>query len=99
MLHIHFFCSFFVLMKKKKKKDKTSKGLNPDLIKLGKRMRALRIKNRYTSFETFAYDNELPRVLYGNYEKGVGNITYKNLMKVIQALDISVSEFFSEGFD
>lgn len=72
---------------------------NSDFRKLGKRMKELRIKNGYKSFEIFAYDNNLPRVLYGNYEKGVGNITYKNLLKVIKALKISISEFFSEGFD
>lgn len=70
-----------------------------DFVKLGKRMRELRIKNGYKSFEAFAYDNDLPRVLYGNYEKGVGNITYKNLLKVIKALKVSVKEFFNEGFD
>lgn len=70
-----------------------------DFIKLGKRMRELRIKKGYNSFEAFAYDNDLPRVLYGNYEKGAGNITYKNLLKVIKALDVSFTEFFSTGFD
>lgn len=58
-------------------------------------MRELRIKKGYNSFETFAYDNDLPRVLYGNYEKGVGNITYKNLLKVVRAMNISINEFFN----
>lgn len=70
-----------------------------EFIKLGKRMRELRIKSGYKSFETFAYDNDLPRVLYGNYEKGVGNITYRNLLKVIKALKVSIKDFFSEGFE
>ncbi len=73
--------------------------IDPEFIKLGKRMKELRIKNGYKSFETFAYDNDLPRVLYGNYEKGTGNITYKNLLKVIKALKVSMPDFFSEGFD
>lgn len=73
--------------------------VDSDFIKLGKRMRELRIKSGYKSFEIFAYDHNLPRVLYGNYEKGSGNITYKNLLKVIKAFNISVSDFFSEGFD
>lgn len=97
-----FFCS----MKDQKKEAKTTKTkkeqvvpVDSDFIILGKRMRELRIKNGYKSFETFAYDNDLPRVLYGNYEKGVGNITYKNLLKVIKALKVSVKEFFSNGFE
>lgn len=85
---------------KKEKKSKNKKD-NPaeDFIKLGKRMRELRIKKGYNSFEAFAYDNDLPRVLYGNYEKGAGNITYKNLLKVITALGVSINEFFRTGFD
>lgn len=83
----------------KGKKEKPLKQDNADMVRLGKRMRQLRIEKGYTSFEAFAYDNELPRVLYGNYEKGVGNITYKNLLKVIRALGLSISEFFNQGFD
>ncbi|MCE9538622.1 MAG: helix-turn-helix domain-containing protein [Bacteroidetes bacterium] len=91
-------------MKEKGKETKKVQNEKPDstdsdFVKLGKRMRELRIKKGFKSFETFAYDNELPRVLYGNYEKGVGNITYKNLLKVIRALGISLKEFFSEGVD
>ncbi len=99
MLHISFISLFFVLMKNKKKSDKASKGIDSDLVKLGKRMRQLRIKKGYTSFEMFAYDNELPRVLYGNYEKGTGNITYKNLMKVIRSLGVSTTQIFNDEFD
>lgn len=91
-------------MKVKQKPGKTAKAKkevyeDTDFAKLGKRMKELRVKNGYKSFETFAYDHELPRVLYGNYEKGVGNITYKNLLKVIRALKVSIPEFFEKGFD
>lgn len=90
-------------MKTIRKIEKVSKNKKnsptEDFIKLGKRMRELRIKKGYNSFEAFAYDNDLPRVLYGNYEKGAGNITYKNLLKVIKALDVSFKDFFSTGFD
>mgnify|MGYP003519559984 CR=1 FL=1 len=72
---------------KKKLKQDAEKG--NDFIKLGQRMRELRIKKGYNSFESFAYDN---------YEKGEGNITFKNLLKVIKALDVSIKEFFNEGF-
>jgi transcriptional regulator with XRE-family HTH domain len=72
---------------------------NPDLQKLGDRLKSLRLKKGYTSLEKFAFDNELSRVLYSNYESGKGNITYKNLLKVTKALDISLKDFFSEGFN
>lgn len=75
------------------------KNPNPDLKKLGDRLKTVRIKKGYTSVERFAFDNELSRVLYSNYENGTGNITYKNLLKVTKALDISLKDFFSEGFE
>lgn len=84
---------------KKNTKVEKSDSLNGDFVKLGKRMRELRIKKGFNSFEAFAYENDLPRMLYGNYKQGVGNITYKNLLKVVKALGVSISDFFSEGFD
>jgi transcriptional regulator with XRE-family HTH domain len=86
-------------VKKEVKKKKQPGYVDAELVNLGKRMRALRIRNGYTSFESFAYDNDLPRVLYGNYEKGAGNITYKNLIKVVRALGVTLKEFFGEGFE
>ena len=86
-------------VKKEIKKKKDLNYVDAELVNLGKRMRALRLKKGYTSFESFAYDNDLPRVLYGNYEKGGGNITYKNLLKVVKALGVTLKEFFSEGFE
>ncbi len=72
---------------------------NTEFKKLGDRLKKLRLKKGYTSLEKFAFDNELSRVLYSNYENGKGNITYKNLLKVTHALNISLKDFFSEGFD
>lgn len=67
--------------------------------KLGDRFRKLRIKKGYISVEKFAFDNELSRSLYCDYENGKGNITYKNLLKITRTLGISLKDFFSEGFD
>ncbi len=67
--------------------------------KLGNRLKNLRLKRGYTSVEKFAFDYELSRVLYSNYENGKGNITYRNLLKITKALNISLKDFFGEGFD
>lgn len=66
--------------------------------KLGQRMKQLRLKKGYTSLEKFAFDHNISRVLYSNYESGKGNITFKNLVKTVDALGVSLKEFFSEGF-
>lgn len=62
--------------------------------KLGDRMRELRIQKGHLSVEKFTFDNDISRVLYCNYESGKGNPTYKNIVKVCQALEISLAEFF-----
>lgn len=69
------------------------------LVQLGNRMRELRLAAGHTSVERFALDNDFSRVLYSNYEAGRGNITHKNLLKVCNALGVTLKEFFSKGFD
>ena len=67
--------------------------------KLGIRFRKLRIQKGHNSLEAFAMENDISRPLYSNYESGKGNITIKNLTKVLSGLDVSLKEFFSEGFE
>lgn len=64
---------------------------------IGKRLKELRQKAGYTSQETFAYDAELPRALYGRYEKGC-NLTVSSLYKILQFHNITFEEFFKNGF-
>jgi len=67
------------------------------LIKLGKRLKQLRIEKGYTNYEQFAFDHRLPRAQYGRYEKGQ-DLRFSSLVKVLNALNISLKDFFSEGF-
>jgi len=67
------------------------------LENLGKRIKILR-KEQNSSYEQFAFKHEIHRVQYGRYENG-GDMKFSSLMRVLQALDISPKEFFSEGFD
>jgi transcriptional regulator with XRE-family HTH domain len=65
---------------------------------LAARFKQLRRERGYTNYEQFAFDNELPRAQYGRYEKG-GDLRFSSLLKVLQALNISLKDFFDEGFD
>lgn len=65
---------------------------------MGKRITALRKKAGYTSQETFAYDADIPRALYGRYEKG-SNLTIFSLYKILKQHQITFEEFFEEGFE
>jgi hypothetical protein len=73
------------------------KEIHEDLKKLGNRIKALRIKAGFSNYEYFAYEHEIPRAQFGRYERGE-DLRYSSLLKVIKAFDITVEEFFSEGF-
>ncbi|MCR8556924.1 helix-turn-helix domain-containing protein [Mucilaginibacter sp. BJC16-A38] len=69
-----------------------------EIIKLANRIKALRLRAGHLNYEKFALGNGIARIQYRNYEMG-GNITYKSLLKVLAALNVTITEFFSEGFD
>jgi transcriptional regulator with XRE-family HTH domain len=76
---------------------KKSTTPSPYLKALGKRIKQLRIKAGYTSHETFAFENEINRVSMWRAESGY-DIRFSTLVKIIIALNVEVSTFFSEGF-
>ena len=79
-------------------REKEDRLPNKDLVKLGNRIKALRIKKGYTSYEYFAYEHNISRAQFGRYEKGE-DLRYTSLLKVVRALDMTLEDFFSEGFD
>ena len=85
---------------KQKKKRKVQKYSEPtsDIQKLANRLKSLRIQRGFTSYEAFANEFGLSRALYGRYEKGK-DLRYSSLIKIVTALDMTLEEFFSEGFD
>ena len=78
----------------KKEKDKD----NDFIQKLSKRIKQLRINKGYTSYEYFAYDHGISRSQYGRYEKGE-DLRVSSLIKLIEAFELTPSDFFKEGFE
>jgi len=68
------------------------------LDQLGQRIRSLRMDKGYTNAEKFAYEHDISRSQYAQYEKGK-DLRYTSLLKLLSAFDISIQEFFAEGFD
>lgn len=68
------------------------------LEKLGNRLKFLRKSKGFSNYEQFAYTYEIGRAQYGRYENGT-NISIKTLIKLIEIHGLTISEFFSEGFD
>lgn len=64
--------------------------------KLAKRIRSLREKEGYSSYEYFAYDHNISRAQYGRYERGE-DLRFSSLLKIAQAFGMSLEEFL-KGF-
>ena len=88
-------------MKKATKKTPTKPAkvneFEKDLQKVGNRIKALRIKRGYTSYEIFAFENNINRAQFGRYERGE-DLRLSSLLRILKALKVSPEEFFSEGF-
>jgi len=89
------------------KSKKTSKGTRTLLEeqqriykKTAKRIKDIRIERGYSNAEDFAYENDFSRSQYGKYEHELGtDMRLSTIVKITKALNISIQEFFSEGFD
>lgn len=66
--------------------------------KLGMRIRGLRIAKGYSSYEYFAYEHNFSRAQMGRYETGQ-DLRFSTLVRIATAFDMTLEEFFSEGFD
>lgn len=89
---------FFCAMKTKPKAKSKTKIPKEVLIPLGERIKSLRLKAGYTSYEHFAYEHDFSRAQFGRYESGE-DLRYTSLVKVVAAFGLTLEEFFSEGFD
>lgn len=68
------------------------------ILKIGDKLKALRIAKGYTSYENFAFDNEIPRRSYWRMENGT-NFRIESLLKILDVYKISLEEFFSKDFE
>lgn len=68
------------------------------LLQLGERLKTLRKSKGFTNYEYFSYEIGISRAQYGKYEAGA-NIKFSTLLKILKGLNISLNDFFAEGFD
>ncbi len=83
----------------KSKSDKP-KQLDQDqeLKKFAERLKDLRKKKGYTNMDIFAYEHGFGRAQYGRYENGQ-DLRYTTIIRLANCFEMSIKEFFSEGFD
>ena len=65
---------------------------------LAKRLKEVRKERGFSNYEQFAFENEISRAQYGRYEKG-HDMRFSSLIKILKAMDISLKDFFSQGFE
>jgi len=79
----------------KTKENNNQPETDPRVLKIAAKIKKLRIEAGYSSYEKFAFDNDLPRVGYGKHEKGA-NITIASILRIIDIHKISLEEFFKD---
>ncbi|WP_452225589.1 hypothetical protein [Lacinutrix chionoecetis] len=84
-----------MVKRNKKSEDKTEKKLDPRIMKIAKKLEAIRIEKGYTSYENFAIENDISRMQYWRMEKGT-NFTFESLLKIIDAHQMDLSKFFED---
>jgi transcriptional regulator with XRE-family HTH domain len=62
---------------------------------ISKKLKEIRLSKGYTSYETFAFENDLNRVQYWRIESGK-NMTLKTLIKVLDIHKITLEDFFKD---
>lgn len=77
---------------------RTKKEITKEQKQLGERIKSLRKQKGYTNSEYFAYDHKIPRAQLGRYERGE-DLRFTSLVRIVKAFDMSLEEFFSEGFE
>lgn len=65
------------------------------LKKIGAKLKRLRQDAGYSSYESFAMENELSNRYYWSAEKGQ-NLSLLYLMKILQIHKITIEEFFKD---
>ena len=70
------------------------------LAAFGRRMKQLRKqKGEKFSQEKLSETSNLHRNYISDAERGTRNVSLVAICKIIQGLDVSIAEFFAEGFD
>jgi transcriptional regulator with XRE-family HTH domain len=69
-----------------------------ELNKIAERLKYLRKKKGYTNMDIFAYEHGFGRAQYGRYENGQ-DLRYSTIVRLANCFEMTIKEFFSEGFD
>ena len=80
------------------KKEEEIRFKKDIVSKVAARIKELRKSQGYTNAEKFSNQHNIARSQYALYEQGK-DLQISSLARVIKHLDITLAEFFSQGFD
>ena len=86
-------------MKGAKKSIKVDEDPREVLKKIGRKLKKIRKDNGYENSDDFAYDHEINRSQYGKYEAGAQDMRVSSLLKTVNALGLTIEDFFKNGLD
>lgn len=69
-----------------------------ELQKIAARLKYLRKKKGYSNMDIFAYEHGFGRAQYGRYENGQ-DLRYTTIVRLANCFEMSIKEFFGEGFE
>lgn len=72
--------------------------LEKEKVKLGARIKQLRIEAGFTNADDFAFEHSFTPSAYRGLERG-GNIEYNTLIRILNSHGLTYIDFFSKGFD
>lgn len=65
------------------------------ITQVAAKIKMLRIRKGYTSYEAFAWDHDLSRMQYWRMEKGT-NFSFTSLLKILDVHKIKLKDFFND---
>jgi len=74
-------------------KKKEVKKLDKRILKIADKIKKMRVEKGFTSYDSFAWDNDLSRIHYWRIEKG-SNLTMQTLLKILDIHKITLEDFF-----
>lgn len=79
---------------RKKKND-----LPLDIKKIGLRLKQIRKAKGYSNSDDYSYKYQFNRSQYGKYEAGSEDLRMSSLIRILETIEVKLSEFFNEDYD
>lgn len=81
------------------KRKPNLESLPIDIKRIGLRLKKIRKELGFSNSDKFANHYDLDRAQYGKYESGSQDLRISSLIKILEKIDMKISEFFNDEYD